>query len=121
MSAGGPRLHTELHGTGNQGRKTGPTQEQVFLMPEKREKRKKEEDPTLKGVRETAGDGKSECSPTGSWMRLGPSSRGQRFPTWNSTLGSDDTGQDEDLVGSQRQTPFVGKLLEKIHPNQARD
>lgn len=48
MSAGGPRLHTELHGTGNQGRKTGPTQEQVFLMPEKREKKKKRGRPDSK-------------------------------------------------------------------------
>ena len=47
-------------------------------------------------------------------------SQGQRCPTWNSTLGSEDTEQEEDLVRSQTQTPFVGTLLEKIHPNQAR-
>lgn len=64
-----------LRSTGQEiGRKTGPRQEQVFLMPEKRKKKKKEEDPTLKGVRETAEDRKSECPPTGSCMRLGPSS-----------------------------------------------
>ena len=102
------------------GRKTGPRQEQVFLTPEKRKKKKRGRPDSKRCQRDGRGQ-EVRMLANRLLYEAGPfQSRGQHFPTWNSTLGSDDTGRDEDLVRLQRQTPFVGKLL-AIHPNQARD